>query len=84
MAGIEPATYALRKRCSTPELHRQQGKNSSKAYAWQASFHSEIFAKGQRIGEPCFFADVGLFGGKDSFFLPLLYAAFEGLNSFLG
>ena len=23
MAGIEPATYALRKRCSTPELHRR-------------------------------------------------------------
>lgn len=55
MGGIEPPTYALRKRCSTPELHRQHEKNSSKAHAWQASFRLENFAKGQRKGGLRFF-----------------------------
>lgn len=55
MAGFEPATYGLRNRCSTPELHRRVGRNS---YPRQGKR-----ARGHARSEPPDPAQVGDFWG---------------------
>ncbi len=44
MKGIEPLTYALRERRSTPELHRREDYSTHKTFFWSRFFHPIIFS----------------------------------------